>query len=891
MKKAVICLALLCSALVIGDAGAVYAAPMQDDPPPGLYGSCSDGSYVYIQDLRLTDGGWTPVWNGIYEEGIGWETYQLASPAGWYGYDLLITNTLVPYWDASVELDYVEFWGYATWGDYPPWALGFQYNLGSWSDKQYPFDSTGFWTWDLEIDPPSPRSNGLGLRYMTAAPEEGGYIYRVEIHGTYEGDESACPAYNLPAAPIWMDSIKPINYTDILEYSLYDGETLDAFDHIFAEQGTLVRSSISGLVTKAGQQSDGYMFVIEGDGIVVEYHGLSQSYVVWHDTVSAGCVLGKLAATSLKPEGMYTQDIGALRFAAWEVDGDDWTRLDWTIWDDSESVVPCSSTLTTENCVNINPNFEQFALGWDTIPPAEYGSGPSILDNGVVLHYLESVGQWLVLDDEEDWYISLVATVSNNSNGGLWDVLGLLLGGDTEVVYLEPGFLGQGVIVRDIGPFELGEPAYPPDVYALGAEPGWNGTNGIEIQFLCVHNGTPVMRDTPYCYFDNASFDEGSEGWDESASGVTWHPIGVNNPNLGAVVLQPGAWISQPIDLPSYDGEDADYFLAISARTALAEEGTIGDIWGSLTATVNHTVEEEIADLGSHDISNVLISLGYNIDFTVTDGNTLTGDLVIENDSESEAEVEFQEICIRPVRGLWPWEEGADQLPEYSYTCSGCTMPTEILAVGAWINWLFCQIGVIWFCHLKPMVLDILQWFKNLADAIGYLGRWLGILLFRLGEFLLDLLVAFGLALKDAFLSILAAAWNFIAGLDILQALYDLAGYAISVLTGGIGLLVDIGNLIITALNILLTMGRVLEIFFAHVLAAMNGASETFSFPSCVAPSEPIFVGWCVGLELAAGVIDEFPALSLSFVLVAGCVGLFTGVWTVRQIGGAMGDV
>lgn len=281
------------------------------------------------------------------------------------------------------------------------------------------------------------------------------------------------------------------------------------------------------------------------------------------------------------------------------------------------------------------------------------------------------------------------------------------------------------------------------------------------------------------------------------------------------------------------------------------------------------------------------------IDFTVTDGNTLTGDLRLENDSLSEAEVEFQQVCIRPTRGVWPWEvEGeTDQTPDYGITCAGCTMPTEILALGAWIDWLFCQIGVIYFCHLKPLLLTGLQWFKNITDGLGFLGRWMSVLLVKLATWLQALIVDFGKAIGDAILSMLAAAWNLVAALDIMQALYDMIGYVTAFLTGVFSAIISIGSLVVDGVNILLTFGRVIAIFWNHLYAALNGSAETLGLPSCETPESAIMVGWCVGIELIVGIVDEFPALSLSFVLIAGCVGLVTMIWTTRQIGGAMGNV
>lgn len=854
-------------------------------------------SYNHEFDFTMGPSGWDQCESypgGSWVSGVGWVSGVVENEPGVYRNRICIDTEfdLTHVSDIGVYVDYLKGTvNIGTANAFGMWAYDGEAVIASVSltFNQMPADDDD-WFYELEVDDEIDQI-AIYVYASRAATEEAADSGHAIIYNAVVSSDD-----ELSEDPFSSEHTKPIPESDILEYEIRDAlYGMPRRDHIFAEVGTPVHAAWAGEITFYGIDDSGYYIAIEqANGWLAEYWGLKTVNVARGDIVSEGCVLGLLGKgdQSIEPADQYTDEVGVLEFWAFDSDGSPWQKLDWSTWFDNDSPVSCTSSLTTTNCVNLNPNLDDFAIGWDTQPPAEWPDGPIRVESGVDLHHGESIEQYLVLDDEEDWYVTLATYVSNNSSGGLYDLLDVHLGEDGEGIVITPDYLGAQE-TDEVGPLAIGDPDYAPDIYLLKIESTWYGTGGIRIDFACVHTGDVVMADTPYCYLANASFDEGSTGWDESASGVSWHPIGVNNPNLGAVVLQPGAWIEQAIDLPSYDGEDADYYLSIDARVALAEEGTIGDIWDGLTATVHHTVETEVADLGDHDVNNVLISLGYMIDFTVTDGNTLTGDLRLENDSLSEAEVEFQQVCIRPTRGVWPWEvEGeTDQTPDYGITCAGCTMPTEILALGAWIDWLFCQIGVIYFCHLKPLLLTGLQWFKNITDGLGFLGRWMSVLLVKLATWLQALIVDFGKAIGDAILSMLAAAWNLVAALDIMQALYDMIGYVTAFLTGVFSAIISIGSLVVDGVNILLTFGRVIAIFWNHLYAALNGSAETLGLPSCETPESAIMVGWCVGIELIVGIVDEFPALSLSFVLIAGCVGLVTMIWTTRQIGGAMGNV
>jgi uncharacterized Tic20 family protein len=717
-----------------------------------------------------------------------------------------------------------------------------------------------------------------------------GIIQSVTVISTNEEDED--PFDGWTPGEIGGGPYKPLPLTLTYEVNHVTGSG-PVVDDVWTELGTDVFNSIEGQVVLVSQESSGYTVKVRSpDDRYTIYSNMASVYPQLNDYIEAGCVLGKTGTQIKEPSQTYTQNPGLL----WYYAGTDFydfasnLYIDWQTEFDEPPVahVPCGDNLRTDNCLNYNPGLDDKAAGWTPLYIDDYDLG----DTEVKLStHSASLSQYMVLDHTEDYYV----TLKTKQYASSYDYISVVVTKatsldiiDSHTVVTQTDNPGDPLIT-EVGPLDLTDwdenDSYIVSLYAANPY-----TNGVWITDACLHTGDAVVTQSA-CYFTNYDLDD-STGWDSDA-GADWD---LDPDTFGAgVVLSPGEWISQAMTLQPYSTADADYYLTISAKVTGADLGDIIDIFtAGWTGDLNQEVksgETVLLDIGDTTVNNLFLTMDQVTEFTVA--AELSGDLVITSDAANTKNLYIDSVCIEPVTGVWPGTEDADIITDTVEVCDACAMPTglNIQALGLWLVWLWCEFNRFLTCTLAKWIAAIVAWLQQLRDLIGYLGRYFAVIIGQFVNWLLALVEAFGIALKNALLYILSLAWNFIAGLDFIQLLLDLIGYAIAILTGLVASVSAAFELIISFFNILLGIGHLIEQFVAGLSAALSGDVQTIVLPSCDPPASALISGFCVPLDIGAGIFSEFPALSASMVLYAGLFGLVTIVWTVRNLGEAVGNV
>lgn len=716
--------------------------------------------------------------------------------------------------------------------------------------------------------------------------DPGGNVTIASITFTGESEAGADPFLSLD-----YGTIKPVATSDTYDTKI---NVAGLSDQIWADVGDNVYASADGEVTTVDLMSSGYFVELTTDnGNKIQYYYLAEVRTTQGADVSAGCVIGTVGGDNVDtPDDQIppVANLGMIRFLPYRDTYD--YKYEWLSWAEPSGSIACGGDgkFITSGCVNYNSNLSQKANGWILSDNAllEYSSsdGPAT----VSLHYNDTMTQEMVLSPETDYYlVSKVQLRETSQNAGKYGVMAVAIGSGTGAINtwtVEPKSPTQEITTR-LGPLTFGEPTDLPDMYNVSITNALQGSFARVI-YACLSPDDSAVLSPEYCYFSNYSFDDGNTGWQESVTGVTWHPIGANNPNLGAVQLDPGAYIEAPIDLSSYDGSDAVYRLVLEARLAHNPEGELGDMFDGLDTTINQKVETSIYDFGSITVNNILMTQRYITEFTVTNGNTLAGDLRIENDSNNTLVVELGSVCLNPLNGQWPGDTDDTDMNSMPI-CEFCSMPTD-LNITLWLAWLWCQIQNVWYCYLRVMMTTIIDLVQQGLTFSGYLGRWLGAAMSRFVTWSYQLGLAFGQELKDVALGILATLWNFIAANPLFQALFDLIGYLILLATSGAEIIYAIGNLVGRVIKTISNLGYMAGLFVAALVTAMSASSADLNIPTCTAPTGP-YVGMCIAFEVIDAVLTELPTTTIGLAVAGGCIGLMITIWTIKRIGGAFGNV
>lgn len=832
--------------------------------------------------------------NADYDQGNGWVA-EVNHPDSYYRNAVYI---FVDFQETNVDTLYVNY--DLTWGniDYN----GLAYRLDCIRDDVVIAQ---------DYSSVSGTTDGTGVTESLAVGDDcdqAAVLLIASISSTEEGANSGSAVINYvrfvsatednPFADWQQDAYyRPLVDDDIYEVNHVTGYG-PIVDDVHTEYQAEVYAAFDGTVVFMQVESAGYTVKLlnEDNETYAIYSNLEAVYPQLNDVVEQGCKLGLVGESFKEPSETYTQSPGLLWFYSGTdfYDYEENTYIDWqNDWDEPDELSDiCGTSLRTDHCINYNPNLESNATGWVTLGVDAY----QIADDSIILDTAQdSISQYMTLDDAEDYYITIAYVphfdydflTVGTFKGTTLDLIDTIL---EEVDLTDtPALVGTRQVV-EVGPIDLSDPDAN-DIYLISvlfANTG--GENWITIDDVCVHTGDAIVS-TSYCYFDNYKLD-GPDDWDYDA-GAYWG----NNPGNpdSSVILEADEWISQAISLSSYDGDDADYRLTVTARVMGGTIGDLIDIFGGWEGDIAQEVWSAgpvlELDIGDETINNALIFHSYYTDFTVTDGNTLVGDLTITADSGNTYNVEIDQMCIMPVTGVWPGE-GEEDLPGAGRDrCEECIRPTglAITTLPAWISWLWCNTLTFYTCTLWDWIASIGTLLRQARDFLGLFGRYVSAVVGRYATWLLSVYAALAGALQDAFAYVVAAAWNAIAGLDILKALFDLAGYIQAFLLGLASLGSYTFDLVLDFFTMLLTLSRLVQQFFTSMAEALSGDVTAISVPSC--SSSQTLEAFCVVFEIADGIFSEFTALPIAIAIDIGLVGIVTIIWSVRKLGSAIGNV
>lgn len=834
---------------------------------PNLLGTCGDGVWSLYFNFTSGDGDFVDYGLGTYVAGVGWSADQLP---GW-------REEIYAFWSPSgfEDATYTSVTYYHT-------------NSGSgsyWIDSAWRAWASG--SGPVTYEPVSPLPIWIPIITQTT---EAYYltVYGVSVEGLFTG---VCPVEEW--VPYDDSTYKPIHEAILFEVNHVTGYG-PIVDDVHTELAASVYNSFAGQVVSISSAGSGYMVkVVADDDTYAIYDNLSSVNPSLNDQIVAGCVLGTVGESFKAPSQTYTQNPGLL----WYYPGTDFydfetnEYIDWQTEyvEPPATAIPCGSDLITPHCLNYNPSLDNRAAGWTAVNVDEYDIG----DTRVKLsEYQSTLSQMIILDHEANYYVDL----KTEQYGSLYDYISFVLMKatdytilDTETITLEPDNLGDELITQ-IGPLDFNSDFDVNDAYLIAVMASNPDTSGVWIDDVCVNLGD-AQTGIQNCYFDNFQLD-GDTGWDSSET-ADWS----SNPDTfgTGVVLGPGDWISQPLALLAYSDAAADYTLTVTAKTTAIDLGDIIDIfttgWVADLSQEVKTGETVELDIGDVTVNNVLISLQYITDFTVDYETTLSGDLTLTSDPLNEKDIYIDWVCLDAKTGVWPGDENNDIETGELTSCDACSMPTSTVALFEWLMWLWCNISRFFNCTLVLWLNYLQSLIRQLGDLIGLIGRYIGVIVGQVATWLLALIVAFGIALRDMLIYGASLIWNFLADLGFIRLLYDLIGYAIATVTG----IIHIGDLMLTTIGLLfgalLTLGRLAGVFAASLSAGLAGDVATITIPSCATPSSPVWEGFCVVFQMADGLFAEFPALGVGMIIDAGLIGLITSVWTVRSIGGALGDI
>jgi hypothetical protein len=672
--------------------------------------------------------------------------------------------------------------------------------------------------------------------------------------------------------------LRPVRTADTLEVD----ETTDV-SFITAIADSDVHAAADGVITAVLATGGAYMVTVESTDYSARYSNLANIYGQIGDEIVAGCVLGRVGGQMFDPTGDYEMTIGQIGFRINDDLGD---PLAWQAWPDPTGVSACADQFYTgANCLTADPLLDGGAARWAT--DGYQGDGTVILDPG------ETLRQSLVLTANTDYYLTVIATTyASQFQAGAPpvpepSVITVTLGDTADILHFSPKDVGN-LAVDEIGPLTVTTPDQPPDVYNLVLTVP-NYSEPVLITFVCLHTGT-VLIEPEACYLADHDFATGDAAWTLSTGAIGNYPVEMS------VTLPQDEYISQPMLLTAYDEADAEYYLRVIARTNPWELAITYNDWlpylsgdYETTLTVTYDVASvPVETLGEFTILNVLFWNPHQSTFTIPDDETWDGDLVATNTSAAVRHLDIGSICIEPVSGVWPGFENADsQTPT---ECPRPIMPGSFV-ITEWIAYAVGWLTYLWYCIIAQLWNGLLVGVGAMVAGLGMLGRWLGSLVSLTVAFAAGLIAGGLQAILNSLASLLAVIWGALAalplfrlGLDLLGFLFAGLGLLAAVIQSLLGLLVGIANFIAAATAMLIGS-------FSALIGFINSASAPdVGMPNCGNPSDPL-IGICYGVVAVIQAMTIFDASIVGISVIAGCIGIFTFVWTSRVLGDVLGDI
>jgi hypothetical protein len=658
-----------------------------------------------------------------------------------------------------------------------------------------------------------------------------------------------------------------------------------------------VYSPITGEVTHVGQSASGYTVTISGTNYHVVIGNLATVYPALGESVTAQCVIGTTGDQLLAVDGYSWGSIDQITYTI-----DDYTNtLDWTDDDDPSGSLPCGEKYKRDECLNGNPDLENYAVGWTLKRSKDSGSETaSIANSDVLLWYGDQLYQDIVLTPSDTYYLTIVAGLYNEwgTQPLTSDTLRVTVGEEMINFTVTPTSPTQNVILESSS-FVPDTPDSGSDVFRLMIENNNPGSAGIWISFVCLHSGD-LTAEPSACYFTNPDVTDPAEwGYDAGAEWANYVPFEFGLGDYGPQILYDGVrlesdeYIYNSILLYGFTDAAVTYFVDVKARYQVGLSDTTNQTLVYITDAPSLELMYQDTDeppnetvIDEFTIDNIILYRGYRYAFDVPANTTYEGNLYLTNTvtDPPDTVVEVTHVCLSPEGGLWPGFSDPILGIANPARCEAPSRPTTINP-GEWIAYLTSSVKYIWNCEAASMLAAIKGAVMGAIAGIGMLGRYLAGLVAGLAAWLMRTLEVLGAGLAGALMGSIEASINDLLALDFLRLLYDILSLLIATAAAVVSILDSLFDFGVTLLGALVALFDMIAALWAALLGAINSTSAAdIGYPVCANPDDPL-IAVCWGVDAVDNVVQMLPALQIGGTLIAGAMAVYTIVWTMRQVG------
>lgn len=632
--------------------------------------------------------------------------------------------------------------------------------------------------------------------------------------------------------------------------------------------------------------------VQDSAGRVAVYSRLQSINGVGGDTVSAGCVLGRAAPSTVdttKGRIAFNSNLSP--------------NGEWEDWPDSPDNTPCDANkYQSINCLDLDPNFTDPSKNWNATGPVTFSDGMALLGPG------GSIYQDVNLDSGSTYIATLyVASFETDRSGDLTVTFG-------DATLNLPFFSHQpGSYERvESSATSPGAADYSPDLYRFKITnvPNMATMTTVRMRFACIGTTSPTAAPGD-CYFSDPSLR--TDQWSYDSEHVTYTPPSTGftastGASSGVYKIEDSYAIWRAVDISAFVDHATNYTITLRATAPLT--GHLTGPYGKLHLFIrDHDTLDTLLDIGNVTIPSLFISGDLTLPFTLTTGTHIAGDLVIENlsddlFSDSGWDVSINHVCMAVEGGTWPGYETADTGGDLlTQQCQATTTPaaspeigtvTDFQTFGNWVSsglqwlgsWLaygFDLVRYLIMCILFGIINGIWQTLVNAASGLALLGSWLGLVVSAVAAWVIDgMRFAFN-NLQAAIIPLANLIIGWLLSLPFVQSLIDAIGLAGIWLAGLWEAILSALSLFATGIRFFSTLATMITTFYAMLINAINGASSTvIAFPDCSNPADELY-DLCIGFDTLNFVFQQIPTFAI-FCMLCG----MSLAWT--QIKGAIDE-
>lgn len=597
-------------------------------------------------------------------------------------------------------------------------------------------------------------------------------------------------------------------------------------------------------------------FGAETEDEYIKYYNLQGINGAVGDVIEAGCVLGLVTDQATDP---VFGTVGLFRISAPQDILDDWPD-----YEDSPTDTPCNAEqLSTENCIDFNPNFANNAEYWNSEGHVEAQTG------GPVLYSDGAIYQDVTLDSAEAYNVTIVATTVEGARNADLEVT---FGDATSLIHLNVPVAQLSVRIssQDLSP---GTADYAPDKYRLkvrNVPRSYRLATPVQILFFCIGTTDPVSAPGS-CYFERPDAFL-ADDWETEGGATYAEPLNTTYP--GSFTIPADALIFRDVDISAFS--DSDTTFTLETKTWNGAGTPLFGPYGRWHAYIRDSATLDIIqEIGTWDTYPIIATI-HSDSFTLLAGENVSGDLVIENlSSEITSPGWTQHInmaCLSVEGGVWPAYTTADTGSLFTVECTLCSPPTSLENIDAntllswiirWLEFGWCYLGYILKCQIYGLINNIWQTIISFMAGVALFGKWIGLVVTAVANWVRD---GFRFGFNNLVAAIIPIANQIIAwlfSLPIIQAALDTLAIAGIWLDGLFQLIQSVIDLILLGVQFIGALLNLIGVAWNAFLAALSATpSSDFPFPDCNVPSSPLYHA-CIPLDVTNFLVDHLPGIVL----------------------------